>query len=314
MTDRSTSAGVAPALALALAAFAALAAFGALGAGTALASKQAKATPHYYLALGDSLSVGFQPNPQGVGLETSQGYTNDVYAYERKSVPGLKLVEMGCPGDTTTTLLTGRGNAANASTFHCDRKGGSQLKAAESFLKSHHKKGEVVLVTLDIGANDVDGCTAPGVNLGTCVAAGEKSIQTNTPKILKGIRGAAASGTALAAMNLYDPVLGDYFSTNATDQGLAEASVALLKTVNADIKSADGGSHFKTADVADAFDSYDMTPTVSYRGEQVPKNVEVVCTLSWACAAPPRGPNIHANKTGYATIAGAFEKVLGKLH
>src|ERR1700733_1062286 len=161
MTDRGTPAGLALALALVLAAF------GALGPGTALASKQAKATPHYYLALGDSLSVGFQPNPQGVGLETSQGYTNDVYAYERKSVPGLKLVEMGCPGDTTTSLLTGKGNAANASTFHCVRTGGSQLKAAERFLKSHHKKGEAVVVTPDIGANDVDGGTAPGVNLGT---------------------------------------------------------------------------------------------------------------------------------------------------
>src|ERR1700678_3281556 len=112
MTDRCTRACIAPALAVVLAAF------GALGASTAVAKQKTKATPHYYLALGDSLSVGFQPNPQGVGLETSQGYTNDVYAYERTSVPGLKLVEMGCPGDTTTSLLTGKGNAAKASKFH----------------------------------------------------------------------------------------------------------------------------------------------------------------------------------------------------
>jgi lysophospholipase L1-like esterase len=308
MTYRSTRACIAPALAVVLATF------GALGASTAVAKHKATATPHYYLALGDSLSVGFQPNRQGVGLETKQGYTNDLFAAELKSIPGLKLVEMGCPGDTTTSLLTGKGNAANASKFHCDRSGGSQLKAAEKFLKTHHKKGEVVLVTLDIGANDVDGCTAPGVNLGTCVAAGEKSIQTNTPKILNGIRGAAVAGTPLAAMNLYDPVLGEYFSTNPTDKGLAEASVPLLKTINTDIQNADTASHFKTADVGDAFDSYDTTPLVSYKGQQVPKNVAEVCTLSWACAAAPRGPNIHANKMGYTVIAGAFEKVLGKLH
>ena len=45
---------------------------------------------------------------------------------------------------------------------------------------------------------------------------------------------------------------------------------------------------------------------VSYRGQQVPKNVEVVCTLSWACTAPPRGPNIHANQAGYGIIARTF--------
>jgi lysophospholipase L1-like esterase len=249
-----------------------------------------------------------------VGGETSQGYTNDLYAYERKSIPGLKLVEMGCPGDTTTSMLTGSGNSSAASTFHCDRAGGSQVAAAEKFLKSHHKRGEVALVTLDIGANDVDGCTAPGVNLITCVSDGETSIKTNTPKILNDIRGAAAPGTALAAMNLYDPVLSDYFSTNPTDKGLAEASVALLKMINGDIQSADAASKFKTAHVADAFDSYDATPLVAYRGQQVPENVAKVCTLTWACTAPPQGPNIHAKKAGYAVIGGAFEKVVGKLH
>ncbi|HTX45481.1 MAG TPA: SGNH/GDSL hydrolase family protein [Solirubrobacteraceae bacterium] len=282
-----------------------------VGAGTA--SAKTKATPHYYLALGDSLSVGFQPNPQGVGKETSQGYTNDLFAYEKKTVPDLKLVEMGCPGDTTTSLLTGEGNSANAKTFKCDRSGGSQLNAAEKFLKTHHTKGEVVLVTLDIGANDVDGCAdVPSSQLGACVTAGENSIKSNTPKILAGIRGAAAKGTALAAMNLYDPVLGDYF--DPSKQPLANASVSLLKGINADIQSADAAGKFKTADVADAFDTYDTATEVTYRGQQVPKDVAVVCTLTWACTAPPQGPNVHAKKTGYAVIAKAFEAVVGKLH
>ena len=284
-----------------------------VGAATASAKKKPKATPHYYLALGDSLSVGFQPNPQGVGMETTQGYTNDLFAYEKKTVPNLQLVEMGCPGDTTTSLLTGKGNTANAKTFKCDRSGGSQLKAAEKFLKSHHKKGEVVLVSLDIGANDVDGCAdVPTSQLGACVTDGENSIKTNTPKILNGVRGAAAKGTALAAMNLYDPVLGDYFSSTKKD--LATVSVSLLKGINTDIMSADTAGKFKTADVADAFDTYNTTTMVPYHGQRVPKDVAVVCTLTWACTAPPQGPNIHAKKTGYALIAKAFEAVVGKLH
>ncbi len=297
----------------------------------ALAS--AKTPPvRYYVALGDSLSVGYQPNTQGVGVvppcstnltkypgcETSQGYANDLYAHYAKQIPGLKLVEFGCPGDTTSSLLTGKGNDASATLFHCDRKHGSQEAAAEAFLKAHHKKGEVALITIDIGANDVDGCTSatPLSAVYTCVGAGETSIKTNTPKILSGLRKAAPKGTALAAMNLYDPVLAFALEPYSPDYGLAALSVPLLQGstgINADIAGADTAAGFKTADVASAFDTSDTTDQVPYQGKLVAKDVEEICTLTWMCAAPPVGPNIHANKQGYKVIAGAFESVLGKL-
>jgi hypothetical protein len=38
----------------------------------------------------------------------------------------------------------------------------------------------------------------------------------------------------------------------------------------------------------------------------VPLNVAVICKLTWMCAAPPVGPNIHANVAGYAAIAVTF--------
>jgi lysophospholipase L1-like esterase len=280
---------------------------------SAASSHGKKVTTRYYLALGDSLSVGFQPNAQGKGGETSQGYTNDLFSYYRKQIPGLKLVEVGCPGDTTGSLLTGVGNTANAKQFKCDRAGGSQLRAAEAFLKAHHAKGQVALVTLDIGANDVDGCVDPGEQLGPCLTAGENAIKTNIPKILGGLKHAAAKGTALAAMNLYDPVLSDYLlSPYNSNQPLGEASVQLLKGVNASIEGPDATYGFKVADVADAFDSYVTTPT-PFDGMTVPENVARVCTLTWACTPPPQGPNIHAKAGGYAVIAGAFEAALGKL-
>ena len=281
---------------------------------TATASAKQKAVTRYYLALGDSLSVGFKPKANGVGVETNQGYTNQLYTFEHKTIHSLKLVELGCPGDTTGSLLTGKGNASNAKQFHCVRKGGSQLAAAVKFLKAHHKKGEVPLITLDIGANDVDGCASvPSAQIGSCVTKGETAIKTNTPKILSALRKAAPKGTAFAAMNLYDPVLAGYFSTNPTTKALAAASVPLLKGINNDIAAADTAGKFKTADVADAFDTYVVTP-VSYNGQMVPKDVAEVCMLTWACTAPPQGPNIHAKKIGYAAIAGAFEAVVGKLH
>jgi lysophospholipase L1-like esterase len=273
----------------------------------------AKPAPRYYVALGDSLSQGVQPNVRGVSLETGQGYADQLYAIERQQIPNLKLVKLGCPGDTTASMRTGHGNDKNAKFFHCDRTGGSQLKAAELFLRAHHRPGEVALVTVDIGANDVDGCTAPGVNVGACVSAGETSIKRNLPPILSGVKHAAPAGAMLADMTLYDPVLSGYFNASASVRALATASVAFLKTINGEITAADRGAGFKTADVAGAFKSYDASANVSYNGQMVPVNVATVCSWTWGCTPPPSGPNIHANKNGYAVIARTFARVIGRL-
>ncbi|HEY3650504.1 MAG TPA: hypothetical protein VGL33_21250, partial [Streptosporangiaceae bacterium] len=61
----------------------------------------AKAPPAtYYLALGDSLAQGVQPNASGVSVMTRDGYPDQVYAALHASRPGLKLVKLGCPGET----------------------------------------------------------------------------------------------------------------------------------------------------------------------------------------------------------------------
>jgi lysophospholipase L1-like esterase len=270
------------------------------------------ATPRYYLALGDSLSQGMQPDLKGVTRDTDQGYTNDLFTTEQARVHNLQLVKLGCGGDTSASLLTGHGNDTNARVLHCDRNGGSQLTAATRFLKTHHQAGEVPLVTIDIGANDVDGC-ATATNVATCVTQGTAAIGNNVPKILSALKRAAPAGTTFAGMTLYDPVLGGYFSTDPSVRGLALASPALLKLVNAKLAAADQKAGFKTADVAGAFDSYDSTDKVTWENQQIPVNVARVCSWTWACQTPPSGPNIHANKNGYVVIAGAFAKVIGSL-
>jgi hypothetical protein len=35
-------------------------------------------------------------------------------------------------------------------------------------------------------------------------------------------------------------------------------------------------------------------------------NVTRMCQWTWMCAPPPLGPDIHANKQGYAVIARTF--------
>src|ERR1700748_504089 len=108
----------------------------------------AKAPPaSYYLALGDSLARGVQPNAAGVSVMTSDGYPDQVYAALHPSRPGLRLVKLGCPGETTVSMI-------NAGI--CRYPEGSQLAEAVDFLQAH--RGRVLLVTLDIGANDPEAC------------------------------------------------------------------------------------------------------------------------------------------------------------
>jgi lysophospholipase L1-like esterase len=271
------------------------------------------APARYYVALGDSLSQGMQPDLRGVTRNTDQGYVDDLYQAALKRTPALQVVKLGCGGDTSGSLLTGKGNERNARSLHCNRTGGSQLAAAVRFLKAHHNRGEVPLLTIDIGANDVDGCVT-ATNVGACVTAGTKAINTNVPKILRALKKAAPAGTKLAGMNLYDPVLGGYFAPVSSPlHGLALASVPLLKNINQQLNTDYARGGFRTADVAGAFDSYDLTTTVTWEGQQLPAAVAKVCSWTWACQTPPSGPNIHANTNGYQVIANAFTKVLGRL-
>jgi lysophospholipase L1-like esterase len=296
---------------------AAIAAIPAVGWAATGSSKSPKPTPkpgpaaRYYVALGDSLAQGMQPNAAGLTVETDDGYVDDIGAWAAHRIPSLQVIKLGCGGDTTASLLTGKGNDAAAKLLHCDRQGGSQLAAAVSFLKSHHAAGEVPLITIDIGANDVDGCVA-AANVGACLAAGEQTIKVNTPKILNALRKAAPKGTKLVAMNLYDPVLGGYFAPSTDPlHALALASPALTETVNATIDAASTAAGFKVADVGTAFHTYDTTP-VTWEGQTIPADVAYLCSWTWACQTPPSGPNIHANRNGYQVIANTFERVIGK--
>jgi lysophospholipase L1-like esterase len=61
------------------------------------------------------------------------------------------------------------------------------------------------------------------------------------------------------------------------------------------------------ADVFGAFHTADFGQQVTVPGfGALPRNVAAICQWTWECAAPPRGPNVHANQAGYQVIARAF--------
>ena len=98
----------------------------------------------------------------------------------------------------------------------------------------------------------------------------------------------------------------------SSDRTLETESIALAKALNGDLASADAKAGVLTADVADAFATYDSTDMVTWESQQIPLDVSRLCSWTWGCQTPPSGPNIHANKNGYQVIANAFAAVIGR--
>jgi lysophospholipase L1-like esterase len=253
-------------------------------------------TPHYYLALGDSLAQGVQSSAKG-DVETDQGYADDLFAVLHLAKPTLQLEKLGCPGETSGSMIAGG---------ICTYTQGSQLKAAVVFLETH----DVDLVTLDIGANDVDGCvTLSPVTLNqTCVEDGIEGAGSNLAYIL-GVLHAATAGksTRIVGMNYYDPFLAAW-TQGASGQALATESLTAADTFNEVLGSVYQSFGVPVADVAKAFHTDDFTPLPVVN---LPANVFLILTWTWMGAPAPLGPDIHANTAGYAVIAVAFgEKLL----
>src|SRR5271165_6665042 len=264
------------------------------------------ARARYYLSLGDSLAQGMQPDAAGLTVDTDQGYADQLYAIEKARIRGLRLVKLGCGGETTTSFLTGRGNSGDALLLGCDTAGGSQMTAAEEFLRAHRRPGEVALLTLDIGANDVDGCETESTIDAVCVIRGADRISTNLPVIMRRLRRAAAPGTPMAAMTLYDPFLQLYLTPGGQTEAISSDEYA--HNVNEGLARLYRAGGFLVAHVDTAFRTYDVHRMTSLQGQShpVPVAVAEVCRLTWMCAPAPVGPNIHADVAGYDVIAHAF--------
>ncbi|HUY86269.1 MAG TPA: SGNH/GDSL hydrolase family protein [Acidimicrobiales bacterium] len=246
----------------------------------------------YYLALGDSAAYGYQPD----GSPPSDGYVADVASYETSGFPGLTLDNLGCPGETTTTMINGG---------ICKYQDGSQLSQAEDFLNSH--RGQVAFVTIDIGANNVDGCIgSSGVNV-DCAFQGISTISSQLPQILSGLASAAGSDTPVFGVNYWDSFLGIWLlgSAGQTDANL---SLTFLGILNGTLDDLYGSFGDHIVDVGSAFHSNDTAQNETYNGKSVPDDVYFDCEWTWFCT---RG-DIHPNTTGYSVIAGVVEASISR--
>jgi lysophospholipase L1-like esterase len=250
----------------------------------------------YQVSVGDSLASSVQPiGDPGDLYRTTDGYVEQLLARAQVRWPKLSLEKLGCPGETTTTMIHGG---------ICTYSHGSQLDEAVSFVRAH--RSLVAFITIDIGANDFP-CQAA-----ECIPAGVAAIQSNLPSILSALREAAGPDIPIIGMTIYNPFLANWL-TGPDGQAIAQASATqLMGPVNGLLRALFLGSGASVADVEGAFASNDFATLVDLPGfGPAPLNVARICLWTWVCAPAPYGPDNHANHDGYAAIAGAYAEVLG---
>jgi len=265
---------------------------------------------YYYVSLGTSLSVGVQPDSNGILLPTGDGYADELFdrirpAFEAAGAQPreLRLIKLGCPGETLDDMTNGGS---------CLYVAGSQLEAAVDFLDDNADK--VHLVTIDIGGNDFRNadCIDTTVDV-DCTNTVSLQIATDLAVVLTALNTAADPGTTIVGMNYYNPYLSSWLD-DAAGQVLAVEAAQAVSIVTDVLGTTYDTAGIPVADVAAAFQSDDFTTIVPYPlpspNDQLPVNVANICDFTYMCDPDPVGPDIHANRAGYSLIADTIAAML----
>jgi lysophospholipase L1-like esterase len=275
--------------------------------------------PHYYVATGDSISFGFQPNGSFFS-----GFADDLFAeLKQEELPAsngqptvqINLANYACPGETTSTMINGNCQFRNfiKEPYACPQIC-SQLDAVTIFLMQH--KGNVSPVTFELGANDV----VSDFNASTCTVSANgdadlATMDTNLtkldqanpddpnnpnngilPRLVNALRvtpplpgkGQVRLAGDLVLLNYYNP-----FAKACPGAG----SEPFIHTLNDHLANDAAMFHLPVVDVHAAFGG-----DAGMAGN--------VCTYTWYCDRQ----DIHPTTAGYRVIAQAVENTLGYPH
>jgi len=289
-------------VAVVILAFAAAACGSSPGATTSVTTrpKASAAAPLLYVSLGDSYAAGYQPSGPHSGSTGRNGFAYQVPALAAKKGYDLALVNFGCGGATTTSILysvgcppalLGPGATAYPTV--------TQAAAAEAFLRAH--RGHVGLVTVSIGGNDVTSCAA-GAQPIPCVATAIKTINKNVATLLHGLRAAAGPSVRIVGTTYPDVILGLDVSKQASLRNLAQLSVvafkALINPALRKLYEAVGASFVDVTAATGAYGSLTQLTDLPPYG-RIPVPVAKVCELTFFCEYH----DIHPRTAGYTIIA-----------
>ena len=312
-------------------------AIGAVGlVGSSAAGGAAKAHLHtaaaksYYLSLGDSYSVGYQPAYGSSPGGNTKGYTAVVAKAQH-----LTLVNFGCGGATTSSILNTAGcSSSSQAAFFNGWNSGNIANTQEAnglaFIDAH--PGQVKLVTVSISGNDVTSC-AQAANPITCVLNATTAISTNVGQLVSDLdahlTAAGDTNTLIVGTTYPDVLLGlnvwPSASPNNHLAGLSTVAFDLLinPTLNTAYTAVSRGRFVNVTnapytekhgkwDATSGMDTnaWDATNNVftgpTYADKTygtIPVATEEVCSLTFYCSLG----NIHANTTGYKFIGALID-------
>ena len=211
----------------------------------------------------------------------------------------LKLLELGCPGESIAAMIHGPDP--------CYVAPDTQLSDAVAFLRVHHDA--TTLVTVDLGFNTLDVCLRHfDIDL-TCVTPRLKLLRSQLTQVMRVLTSAAGPHVSFIGVGHYNPYL-SLSTKEGSKESFATNSVVALRQMNQSFAKVYGFFKVPMADVASAFHEEDLGVVRIPHKESTTVNVQYECKLTWMCAPKPYGPNIHPSDAGYAAIAKAIAVLL----
>jgi lysophospholipase L1-like esterase len=296
-----------------------VAAVGVLGGLVFAPASGAATTGNTYLALGDSLAYGYHaaqfkseyPKVNPANFES--GYVQDFAKVLKVTNPKLKVINDGCPGETTETLIKGSGIPQIYGSYCAGGPTGtpfpyaflhhsygthtSQLEDALSILKENPN---VSPITLDIGANDLlqfleykcgfpAGFTCSEAQVGALFA----KTAGNVASILGQLK-AAAPKAEIILVGIYDPYPLTLPAPGA-DKVLAQFDGALEGAAKAT------GASFANPEP-------EFNPSYVF-GLPEKSDLKTICAFTAMCPGGTYNPtselaDIHPTNLGYEVMAG----------
>ena len=263
------------------------------------------ASSKYYVSLGDSYASGYQPK---VKAPNRNGFAYQVPKAAAKRGYKLKLVNFGCGGATSKSILSQKlRRGADCLGPDAPKFNGTQIAAAEKFIKANRKN--VALVTVSIGGNDITKC-AKEADAVACVGAALPVVQKNLETLLSRIRKAGGSKVRIVGITYPDVILGEWVQPTPNPDLAKLSIVAFQQLINPMYKKAYEKAGGTFVDVTTATGAYTPLEQLSSDAKygQVPTAVAKVCELTYYCELR----DIHPKTAGYKIIADLVAGTLPK--
>ncbi len=177
----------------------------------------------YYISIGDSYAAGNQPIASANAGTDTNGFAYQVVGLAAAKGDHFTLENFACDGATTETLLSQRGcslMSPGPDTVAYNEK--TQAAAAEQFISAH--RGQIGLITVSIGGNDLLACSAATIVI-PCSSDAAKSVGQNLATLLSALRRAAGASVPIVGTTYPDIFLGLFRSKNPSQRRLATLSI-----------------------------------------------------------------------------------------